>query len=409
MTDTEICAGCLRVNEREIAVSWCNDCGEPVCRTCDKAHRRFAVPHDVIGIKDISNVSKAITKVCREHTGQKLIFFCVIHDKIVCHVCISESHKECDIYHIEKAAKGIKDSSAIHDLKQRIYNQKYTIEKVKEKYHELSSKIDQDKEQQQERLAIEDRLNRLEKNIDDHYNQGGEKVSSSTEHLKSLAQTANTHLQDIEKAETEESEENLFHLVKLLDTSQLSNEENLQLLENDISNMSLQFIPENFIENIDAMLTELWKDSQTTSLKSQHSVNKTRQSQLRVDLEEQQSLEKTGIYHAGKSSKFYACCFSEDNKVGIIEKQSVRDEHPSPFTTTTIYLRIINLKDCKSHAFQLDCKYNSICKDTICWFDRNNILIVQNDSVHIIDLELEDIYRTINVIRYHYGQYPANG
>ncbi|XP_071149157.1 transcription intermediary factor 1-beta-like [Mytilus edulis] len=173
--DNHICAGCLRGDEEEIAVSWCNDCEEPVCRPCDKAHRRFAVPHDVIDIKDISNVSKTITKICREHTGQKLIFFCVIHDTIVCHVCKSESHKECDIYHIEKAAKGIKDSSAIHDLKQRIHNQKETIEKVKEEYHELSSKIDQDKEQQQERLkqlrsAIEDRLNRLEKNIDNHYN-----------------------------------------------------------------------------------------------------------------------------------------------------------------------------------------------------------------------------------------------
>ncbi|CAG2212690.1 unnamed protein product [Mytilus edulis] len=63
-------------------------------------------------------------------------------------------------------------------------------------------------------------------------------------------------------------------------------------------------------------------------------------------------------------------------------------------------MRIINLKDCKSHSFKLDCKYNSICKDTICWFDRNNILIVQDDSVHVIDLELENIYRTIKVIHF---------
>ncbi|XP_071148735.1 uncharacterized protein [Mytilus edulis] len=148
------------------------------------------------------------------------------------------------------------------------------------------------------------------------------------------------------------------------------------------------------------MLTEFGLDAQTTSLKIQNSWSKTRQSQLRVELDEQQSLKKTGIYHAGKSSKFYACCFREDNKVGIIEKQSVREEHPSPFTTITIYLRIINLKDCKSHAFQLDRKYNNICKDTICWFDRNNILIVQDDSVHVIDLKLENIYRTLKVIKY---------
>ncbi|CAC5373463.1 unnamed protein product [Mytilus coruscus] len=408
MADNEVCAGCLRDNEEEIAVLWCNDCEEPVCRPCGKAHRRFAIPHDVIDIKDISNVSKTMSKICKEHAGQKLIFFCVYHDKILCPACLSELHKECDINHIEKAANGIKDSSAIHDLKERIHNQKGVIKKVKEEYHELSSKIGEDKEQQQERLiqlrsTIEDRLNLLDKNIETHYKQGVEKISSNTEQLESLAQTTQANLQDIEKADTEESEVNLFHLVKRLDTSQLSDEENLQFLENDISNMSLEFIPENYIEKVDAILNELGKDAQTTSFKSQQSGTKTRQSQLRLHLDEQQILDQTRIFHAGECTKFYACCFSDDNKVGVIEKQSVIDDHSSlfSFTIESIYLRIINLKDCKSRAFKLDRKYNSICKDTICWFDRNNILIVQDDSVHVIDLELEDIFRTIKVIHFN--------
>ncbi|XP_052079031.1 uncharacterized protein LOC127717433 [Mytilus californianus] len=408
MADNEVCAGCLRDNEEEIAVLWCNDCEEPVCRPCGKAHRRFAIPHDVIDIKDISNVSKTMSKICKEHAGQKLIFFCVNHDKILCPACLSELHQECDINHIEKAAKGIKDSSAIHDLKERIHNQKGVIEKVKEEYNGLSSKIGHDKKQQHERLkqlrsTIEDRLNQLDKNIDTHYNQSVEKISSNTEQLTSLAQTTQANLQDIEKAETEESEVNLFHLVKHLDTSQLSDEENLQFLGNDISNMSLQFIPENFIEKVDAMLNEFGNYDQTTSLKSQQSGTRTRQSQLRVHLDEQQILNQTRIFHAGESTKFYACCFSDDNKVGVIEEQSVIDDHSGPFsfTTETIYLRIINPKDCKSRAFKLDRKYNFICKDTICWFDRNNILIVENNYVHVIDLELEDIYRTIKVIHFN--------
>ncbi|XP_071149161.1 E3 ubiquitin-protein ligase TRIM33-like [Mytilus edulis] len=152
MADNEVCAGCLRDNEEEIAVMWCNDCEEPACRSCGKAHRRFVIPHDVIDIKDISNISKTVSKICKEHAGQKLLFFCVNHDKILCPACLSESHKECDINHIEKAAKGIKDGSALHDLKERIHNQKSIIEKVKEEYNDLSSKINHDNEQQHERL-----------------------------------------------------------------------------------------------------------------------------------------------------------------------------------------------------------------------------------------------------------------
>ncbi|CAG2212693.1 unnamed protein product [Mytilus edulis] len=149
------------------------------------------------------------------------------------------------------------------------------------------------------------------------------------------------------------------------------------------------------------MFNEFGQVAQTPSLKSQKSSNKIRQSQLRVHLDEQQSLEKTGIYRAEECIlKFYACCFSENNKVGVIEEQSIDDHNEIGSTTETIYLRIINLKDCKSRAFKLDRKYNSICKDAICWFDQNNILIVQDDSVHVIDVELENIFRTIKVIHF---------
>lgn len=94
----------------------------------------------------------------------------------------------------------------------------------------------------------------------------------------------------------------------------------------------------------------------------------TRQSQLRAHSDEKQSLNQTRIFHAGECTKLYACCFSDDNKVGVIEKQLVIDNHPGPFrmTTETIYLRIINLKDCESCVFQLGRRYNTICTDTIC-------------------------------------------
>ncbi|CAC5373874.1 TRIM33 [Mytilus coruscus] len=395
MATNEVCAGCLRDNEEEIAVLWCNDCEELVCRPCSKVHRRFAIPHDVVDIKHIPDVNKALSKICKDHTGQKLFFFCVNHDKIVCPACLSELHKECNINHIEKAAKGIKDSSAIHDLKERIHNQKGVIEKVKEEYNELSSQIGQDKEQQHERLkqlrsTIEDRLNQLDKNIETHYNQSVEKISSSTEQLKSLARTTQANLQDIEKADTEESEVKLFHLVKHLDTSQLSDEENLQCLENEISSLSIQKIPENIIEKVDAMFYEFSHDTQTTSCKGQQSGNKARQSQLRIHSDEKQPLHKSRTFYADVSSTFHACCFIDENTILIIEEQLID-------MSKKLNLQIIELKDGQALSFMVLKGYHGTCYDTICTFDRNNALIVGQWCVFVIDMELKKVARTIKI------------
>ncbi|XP_063411644.1 uncharacterized protein LOC134694559 [Mytilus trossulus] len=397
MEDNELCAGCLRDNEKEIAVMWCNDCEEPVCRPCGKVHRRFAVPHDVIEIKDISNVSKTMSKICKEHAGQKLLLFCVNHDKILCPACLSESQKECDINHIEKAANGIKDSSAIYDLKERIQNQKDVIELVKGEYIELSSKIGQDNKQQHKRLiqlrsTIDDHLNRLEKNIDTHYNLGVEKIASNTEQLASLAKTTEANLQDIEKAEIEESEVNLFHLVKHLDTSLLSNEENLQCLENEISCVSVQFIPENFTENIETMFSNFGQATDMLLSKSQQFGVNFQQSQLRVTPEEEQYLNQTRTFYPDKMSKFYACCFIEDKKIVVIEEQLEQSSKIHPY----MYLRVINLKDGKTRAFELK-NNDSLSKDTICTFDRNTVLLIERTSICVVDLELENVYRTIEI------------
>ena len=75
MASKETCAGCLRVKENKVADLWCNDCEEPVCRPCSKVHRKFAIPHDIKDITNLSNDKKTSTKNCKVHAGQKLIFF----------------------------------------------------------------------------------------------------------------------------------------------------------------------------------------------------------------------------------------------------------------------------------------------------------------------------------------------
>lgn len=63
---------------------------------------------------------------------------------------------------------GIKESSELHNLKERIHKKKYVIEKLKKEFDDLSGRIHKNKEQQFDRLnklrlSVEDRMNQLEK------------------------------------------------------------------------------------------------------------------------------------------------------------------------------------------------------------------------------------------------------
>lgn len=268
--------------------------------------------------------------------------------------------------------------------------------------------MNQEKKQQHNRLteltlSIEDRLNRLDTNIETHYNQAAQKISSNANKLKSLAQTIQSDMQEIGKAETEESEVNLFHLVKHLDNSQLSNEKNLQGFENDISSLSLQIIPDNCIENVDAMFSAFIPDPRTMIFKSQSNSNKVQQSQLHIHPHEIQSLDQTRIFHSDKSSRFNACCFFDENKVLIIEEQlstELRHMHMHGRiggNLKIINLRIMNLKDGKYNSFNIRLLNDVLCKDTVCTFDRNNALLVGKTSVFVFDLESKTIGRTIQL------------
>ncbi|VDI51539.1 Hypothetical predicted protein [Mytilus galloprovincialis] len=76
MVDSKLYAGCQRLNEDIKAESWCSNCSEFVCQSCAKAHERM----------------------------------CPIH-------------KNCKpIISIEKAARSVKDGTAISDVERRLDN-----------------------------------------------------------------------------------------------------------------------------------------------------------------------------------------------------------------------------------------------------------------------------------------------
>lgn len=81
--------------------------------------------------KDAPDDRKAVPKYCVSHENKKLILFCIEHDKLICHACLSESHRQCNsIVEIEKAAAGIKDSAAIKQLKEKMTKLKSILQKT---------------------------------------------------------------------------------------------------------------------------------------------------------------------------------------------------------------------------------------------------------------------------------------
>ncbi|CAG2240865.1 unnamed protein product [Mytilus edulis] len=104
MANVDLCQGCLRENEEEVADQWCNDCNEAVCRNCG-------------------------------------------HDQLICHECLSNNHRICNkILKIEEAAEGIKDSAAIKELKEGMTTFTNILEKTQIENEQQKSEIRTEKE-----------------------------------------------------------------------------------------------------------------------------------------------------------------------------------------------------------------------------------------------------------------------
>ncbi|XP_071150349.1 transcription intermediary factor 1-alpha-like [Mytilus edulis] len=126
MADSKFCAGCQRGSEDITAVAWCSDCIELVCKACSRVHEKMLPPHKVVPMKEIQQLSSSLlqlSKNCNNHPDQEIILYCCQHDKVICDSCVPISHQHCkSIISIEKAARGVKDGTAISDLERRLSN-----------------------------------------------------------------------------------------------------------------------------------------------------------------------------------------------------------------------------------------------------------------------------------------------
>ncbi|XP_063420356.1 uncharacterized protein LOC134705570 [Mytilus trossulus] len=230
MADRTFCVGCQRGKEDIKAESWCSDCGELVCKTCARVHERMYPPHKIVPMKEIQELSSSLltlSKNCENHPDQKIVLYCCQHDTVICDSCVPVSHPKCNpIISVEKAAKKVKDSTAILDLERRISNlsqvtenilsrNKTTFEDLKKSRSKITKSVT---EMKLKFIAHLDKLeSNLHKDIDNKYEQCAEAVSHVITTVQSSYDSLSTWRKDIKSLKQYTSEIHLFQAVKFLD------------------------------------------------------------------------------------------------------------------------------------------------------------------------------------------------
>lgn len=397
LDDPELCQCCLRVDEEETAHLWCNDCNEAVCQSCGKAHRRFVVAHDVIPINDAPTCRKNVPKNCYLHENEKLILFCVGHDKLICHECLS-AHRPCDkILEIEKAAGGVKDSAAINNLKGRMRTFSRFLEQTQIEHEQTVSSISIEKDSAHENIkeflqCFENHIRQIRNNLNKRYENILRQNEKNGKQLNYLRKGLQENMEWLCMLERSSSESNIFHAVKHLDTIQVSDEKLVDQIKKDMITLPLDVLSSDGTTYIDKLFEEFYKKTEFGTFPAiTISASESNQSQIKVESYSQSTPSRYQEFVAVDNSTFGALCFTEDGRIVVEELFQSKQ--------TTHFLRIFDLITDQSLQIKLrELYYGMDMKSgSICIYDEKFALITSNKviGIMVIDLALERHCRTI--------------
>ncbi|VDI15618.1 Hypothetical predicted protein [Mytilus galloprovincialis] len=269
MADSKFCAGCQRGGEDITDVAWCSDCSELVCKACSRVHEKMSPPHKVVSMKEIQQLSSSLLKLsknCKNHPDQKIILYCCQHDKVICDSCVPISHQHCkSIISIEKAARGVKDGTAISDLERRLSNLCQVTENILSQNETTLVDLEKNRNKIKKRVSelkqnIIAHLDRLEteihKDIDYNYKNCTESVSRSKKSIQSSSDLLATWKSDLKSLKQHTSEIHLFQVVKCLDAKTYQKE--LEIREIQTATVPiLKYNPSESESNISKLVPDL--------------------------------------------------------------------------------------------------------------------------------------------------------
>ena len=180
------CNACLRENKTEAAQSWCVNCSEALCETCNHYHRKLklGVLHKVIPVEKMGTSDSPLQGAdlyCSDHPERKLKAYCSDHSAACCMSCVMLKHRKCEnVGNLEDVAKSKKSSEELKKLEK-------SFRDMKIKFQDLVDSRVKNKDEFEKRVAsIKTEVNAL--------------IDRIIRHLESLRQET---LQEINAAEKE--------------------------------------------------------------------------------------------------------------------------------------------------------------------------------------------------------------
>ena len=132
--ETRLCKACKRENETASAQSWCVNCCEALCESCERTHRKLkqTSQHKVFDLENIPDSSSTLRTAeifCNEHSDKKLEAYCYDHSTVCCMSCVMLLHRKCDkVESVENAADMKKKSDDTGKLEQSLADMKQQLE-----------------------------------------------------------------------------------------------------------------------------------------------------------------------------------------------------------------------------------------------------------------------------------------
>ncbi|XP_071485443.1 uncharacterized protein [Diadema antillarum] len=173
-TQNPTCTVC-EMDEMPQAVSYCQDCGKYMCKSCEKAHSIWkpVSNHEVVLVSEVlsGKISLKRRRKCKKHPNDDEECFCTNCREYVCHKCVVLKHLQGG-HQIEEAA--------IHEEK-LMENIKELQERAKSKKTTIENHIDFIETQRSE---ITNMMRKLNDDIDKTYEEYMQLLSARRETLK---------------------------------------------------------------------------------------------------------------------------------------------------------------------------------------------------------------------------------
>ncbi|XP_071147789.1 uncharacterized protein [Mytilus edulis] len=205
-TAEPLCDVCQLQNISKPAASWCSECDEALCITCDDLHsrRKLTKNHKTIAIRDYLNLPRSALEIkhhCSVH-GEKYEFYCTNHVSPCCVKCVKEDHHKCEIDSLRDVVQNIKTSSSITNIEQNLSEirsiyQKITDEKSRNLKHINEKTITYQKEITDLRKQINSHLDALELEMNKNLKDKQLEVKTTVEGLTSII---DSKVKNVEKA-----------------------------------------------------------------------------------------------------------------------------------------------------------------------------------------------------------------